>query len=199
MGGALSQWGQGGRFERTLASAQPLLFSCLRAVGKVAVPRAPGELTSFRRPCAGEKQVIRQVGGPLGRPARTPAAGRSRVERVLERSGAGSRAGEARPGPGCALMRSACYLLPFTSPWPSLLASPVRLLPFSLRAFSATNDCFSSLLSSPLPFPLRMTQKENAYPWPYCRQMVRAFPLTLPPPSWRVPAWRFEVLQRAIF
>ncbi|XP_036079298.1 aurora kinase B isoform X3 [Rousettus aegyptiacus] len=57
MGGALSQWGQGGRFERTLASAQPLLFSCLRAVGKVAVPRAPGELTSFRRPCAGEKQL----------------------------------------------------------------------------------------------------------------------------------------------
>lgn len=48
------------------------------------------------------------------------------------------------------------------------------------------------------PFPLRMTQKENAYPWPYGRQTVRALLLTLPLPAWRVPAWRGETLQKAI-
>lgn len=44
-----------------------------------------------------------------------------------------------------------------------------------------------------------MAQKENAYPWPYGRQMVRAFPLPpAPPPAWRVPVRGFEVVPRAI-
>lgn len=74
MGGALSQWGQGGRFERISAWARPGRFSCFPAAREVAVPPAPGELSSFRGPCAGRGQVVRQVGGCVGR-ARTHSAG----------------------------------------------------------------------------------------------------------------------------
>lgn len=66
--------------------------------------------------------------------------------------------------------------------------------------FSASHGCFPSPPSSPPPFPLRMAQKENAYPWPYGRQTVRPFPPSPRPhdPAWRVPAGKLEIVQRAI-
>lgn len=59
MGDAISQWGQGGRFERAPAGAWLGEFSRLPAARKVPVPRAPGELP-FRGPSAGRGQVIKQ-------------------------------------------------------------------------------------------------------------------------------------------
>lgn len=153
------------------------------------MPRASGEQISS---CAGRGLVIRAIWGPLGAHPTGYCAPRGR-ERVLERGGAWSQ----RPGaPGSARSGQRADL-PFTSPGQSLPARSIRPLPFSLPlVFCFSRLCFP-LLSSPPPFPLRMTQKENAYPWPYGRQTVRALLLTLPLPARRAPAWRGETLQKA--
>ena len=68
----------------------------------------------------------------------------------------------------------------------------------SLSFFLRLTALFLFSAQFPPPFPLRMAQKENAYPWPYGRQTVRAFSLPLSPPAWRLPACRFEILQMTI-
>lgn len=105
------------------------------------------------------------------------------------------REGAARPAPQCAPMSQRADLLRFTGPRPALPARSVRSLPLSLPLFFSASYSPVSLVRPALlpPFPPRMAQKENAYPWPYGRQTVRAVPLPLPPPAWRVPAWGFGV------
>lgn len=95
--------------------------------------------------------------------------------------------GAARRAPGCAPMSQQGDQLPFSSPSPALPPRSAQPLPPSLAPFFPRflPPCFPCLPSSPPLFPLTMTQKENAYPWPYGRQTVRASPLPLPQPAWR--------------
>ena len=105
---------------------------------------------------------------------------------------------------GCALMKPAFGLAPFhqqlaphpRQTLPARSIRPLTLSPFFLFVLLTALFLFSAQF--PPPFPLRMAQKENAYPWPYGRQTVRAFSLPLSPSAWRLPACRFEILQRAI-
>ncbi|XP_045346289.1 aurora kinase B isoform X10 [Leopardus geoffroyi] len=73
-------------------------------------------------------------------------------------------------------------LLRFTGPRPALPARSVRSLPLSLPLFFSASYSPVSLVRPALlpPFPPRMAQKENAYPWPYGRQTTQPGLNTLP-------------------
>lgn len=117
MCGPLSQWDQGGRFERNSAGARLGRAIRFPAASRVAAPPAPGELPSFRGPCS-ERTSDRAGRGSVGRARAHSASCRALKggERVLERGGAGGKAGAARQAPGCALMWPACRFAPFHQP-----------------------------------------------------------------------------------